>query len=141
MRAAGLAGGLRSGGGVMVMSLPGPSLVWDNLNTRAQAEKLALASRSWLRTYRLPPYAPDLNPVEGIWSVLKRGPLANLSCPVFDDLVQVIQHSLRAIQRRPRLIEGLCVPRISSTALTSADEYSAPTASEQTWSKHRCGKV
>ncbi len=35
------------------------------------------AARPWLRVFQLPSYAPDLNPVEGIWSCLKRGPLAN----------------------------------------------------------------
>ncbi|MBD2835225.1 transposase [Streptomyces pratensis] len=27
-------------------------------------------ARDWLTSYYLPPYAPDLNPVEGIWSLL-----------------------------------------------------------------------
>jgi DDE superfamily endonuclease len=96
--------------------LPGGKivLVWDNLNTHAQAENLALGSRTWLHTCRLPPYAPDLNPLEGIWSVIKRGPLANLSCPAFSDLVRVLQRGLRTIQRRPRLIEGC----LAETGLT-----------------------
>ena len=96
--------------------LPGGKivLIWDNLNTHAQAEKFALGSRPWLRTCRLPPYAPGLNPVEGIWSVLKRGPLANLSCPAFSDLVRDLRHGLRTIQRRPRLIEGC----LAETGLT-----------------------
>ncbi|GAA2934322.1 hypothetical protein GCM10020221_32550 [Streptomyces thioluteus] len=34
------------------------------------------AERDWLHVYQLPPYAPDLNPVEGIWSLLRRGPLS-----------------------------------------------------------------
>jgi DDE superfamily endonuclease len=29
-------------------------------------------NKAWLRLYRLPAYAPDLNPAEGIWSLLKR---------------------------------------------------------------------
>ena len=28
--------------------------------------------QGWLRVYRLPAYAPDMNPAEGIWSLLKR---------------------------------------------------------------------
>ena len=96
--------------------LPGGKivLVWDNLNIHAQAEKLALNGRPWLRIYRLPPYAPDLNPLEGIWSSLKRGPLANLACPALGQLIQVLQHGIRTIQRRPRLIEGC----LAETGLT-----------------------
>jgi putative transposase len=96
--------------------LPGGKivLVWDNLNIHAQAEAGALNRQPWLRIYRLPPYAPDLNPLEGIWSVLKRGPLANLAITSFDHLLAVIQHRLRTIQRRPRLIDGC----LAGTGLT-----------------------
>jgi DDE superfamily endonuclease len=54
-------------GGVVV-------LVWDNLNVHLGTELRAFTgAQAWLRVFRLPAYAPDLNPVEGIWSVLKRG--------------------------------------------------------------------
>jgi transposase len=49
-------------------------LVWDNLNVRLRAELRAFtAAQPWLEVFQLPSYAPDLNPVEGIWSALKRG--------------------------------------------------------------------
>jgi hypothetical protein len=46
--------------------LAGPLvLVWDNLNTHISAAMTELISaRDWLTVYRLPPYAPELNPVE-----------------------------------------------------------------------------
>jgi hypothetical protein len=54
--------------------LGGPLVVvWDNLNThvsRAMAE--LIAARDWLTICRLPPYAHELNPVEQVWSHLKR---------------------------------------------------------------------
>ncbi|MGZ3488531.1 MAG: transposase [Isosphaeraceae bacterium] len=62
-------------------------------------------AQAWLRVFRLPAYAPDLNPVEGIWSVLKRGVLANLAVASFGP-VQVIRHGLKKIQYQPGLIEG-----------------------------------
>jgi DDE superfamily endonuclease len=61
--------------------LPGGNivLVWDNLSIHLRAELRAFtAAQPWLEVFQLPSYAPDLNPVEGIWSVLKRGPLANV---------------------------------------------------------------
>jgi len=45
-------------------------------------------------------------PTEGIWSVLKRGPLANVSFNGFAHLLQVIKHGLRKIQSQPALIDG-----------------------------------
>ena len=45
-------------------------------------------------------------PIEGIWSVLKRGVLANLAATSFAHLVQVMRHGLKKIQYHPRLIEA-----------------------------------
>jgi hypothetical protein len=44
--------------------------------------------------------------VEGIWSVLKDGVLANLAIASFGHLIQVIRHGLKKIQYQPGLIEG-----------------------------------
>jgi putative transposase len=60
--------------------LGGPLVVvWDNLNTHVSAAMAGLiAARDWLTVYQLPPYAHELNPVEPVWSHLKRS-LANLA--------------------------------------------------------------
>ncbi|MFC3818716.1 transposase [Planomonospora venezuelensis] len=60
----------------------------------------------WLRVIQLPAYAPDLNPVEGIWSLLNRGGLGNLAVTGLDQLVRVVKRGLKKIQYRPHLIEG-----------------------------------
>jgi len=53
-------------------------LIWDCLNThRAAGLRGYAAAHDWLTIIQLPSYAPNLNPVEGIWSLLRRGPLAN----------------------------------------------------------------
>ena len=44
-------------------------------------------------------------PTEGIWSSLKRGPLANVAFTGFAHLLQVIKHGLRKIQCRPGFID------------------------------------
>ena len=82
-------------------------LIWDNLNVHLHAELRAFTSaQAWLHVFQLPSYAPDLNPVEGIWSVLKRGVLANLAVATFAQLIQVIRHGLKKIQYHPLLIDG-----------------------------------
>jgi hypothetical protein len=47
---------------------------WDNLNIHLAPElaDFARENKEWLRIYRLPAYAPDTNPAEGIWSLLNR---------------------------------------------------------------------
>jgi DDE superfamily endonuclease len=97
--------------------LPGGNivLVWDNLPVHLRAELRAFAAaQAWLRVFQLPSYAPDLNPMEGIWSVIKGGVLANLAVASFSHLLQVIRHGLKKIQYQPGLIEGC----LAGTGLT-----------------------
>jgi transposase len=84
-------------------------LVWDNLNThvsRAMAE--IIAARSWLTVFRLPPYAHELNPVEPVWSHLKRS-LANLTKHNITELTALVKARLRRMQYRPGLLAGFLV--------------------------------
>ncbi|MFL6114264.1 MAG: transposase [Catenulispora sp.] len=47
-------------------------LVWDNLQAhKAPIVKEVLAQHPRLALHYLPPYAPDLNPQEGVWCVAK----------------------------------------------------------------------
>ncbi|MFI6209983.1 transposase [Streptomyces sp. NPDC051041] len=82
-------------------------LIWDNLNVHKATDlRKWAAARDWLTIYYLPPYAPDLNPVEGIWSLLRRGWLSNVAFSTPEHLIQRIRHGLRHIQYRSHLIDG-----------------------------------
>jgi transposase len=87
--------------------LDGPVvLVWDNLNTHvSRAMRELIAARSWLRVYQLPPYASELNPVEPVWSNLKRS-LANLTKHNIGQLTALVKSRLRRMQYRPGLLDG-----------------------------------
>jgi hypothetical protein len=81
-------------------------LIWDNLNTHVStAMRTLIAARDWLHVIRLPPYAPDLNPTEGVWSHLKRS-LGNLAAHGIDHLHAVVKNRLKRIQYRPELIDA-----------------------------------
>jgi transposase len=64
-----------------------------------------IAARSWLTVYQLPAYAPELNPVEAVWSNLKRS-LANLAKQGIDQLTALVKTRLKPMQYRPSLIDG-----------------------------------
>lgn len=50
-------------------------LMWDNATCHTDAAMRALiATGHWLTVFRLPAYAPDLNPAERVWSHLKKEP-------------------------------------------------------------------
>jgi hypothetical protein len=94
--------------------LGGPLVVvWDNLNThvsRAMAE--LIAARDWLTIFQLPPYARELNPVELVWSHLKRS-LANLAKRNLAQLIALARTRLKRMQYRPALLDGF----LASTGL------------------------
>lgn len=81
--------------------------VWDNLNVHLTSELATFITenKQWLTVFRLPSYAPELNPVEGVWSLLKRS-LENFAAVGLDHLVAVSRRKLKKIQYRPDLIGG-----------------------------------
>ena len=77
-------------------------LVWDGLSThKTPAIRAAIAARPWLRVYQLPAYAPELNPVEKVWSTMK-GSLANLAVRTATDLAAAVKNRLKRMQYRHR---------------------------------------
>ncbi|MGC9671237.1 transposase [Planosporangium sp. 12N6] len=84
-------------------------LVWDNLNNHVSvAMRQLITARDWLYVIRLPAYAPDLNPTEGVWSHLKRS-IGNLAVYGVDHLQAVVKQRLKRIQYRTDLIDSFVV--------------------------------
>jgi transposase len=77
-------------------------LAWDNVNTHVSTVMRAFIAthHEWLTVVQLPANAPDLNPVEGVWSVVKNG-LGNLTAHGVDHLAAVIRYRLKRIQYHP----------------------------------------
>jgi transposase len=74
-------------------------IIWDGSPIhRADVIKQFLASREGKRVHleRLPGYAPELNPQEQVWNLLKRRELKNLCC---QDLAHLSQELVRAKER------------------------------------------
>ena len=69
---------------LLLRKLPGKLLViWDGASIhRAQAIKefLSRVAAKRIHLERLPGYAPELNPQEGVWNLLKRRELKNVCC-------------------------------------------------------------
>jgi putative transposase len=100
--------------GAAHQQLSGPLVVvWDNSNTHLSAAMTELAAaRDWLTIFQLPPYAHELNPVELVWSHLKRS-LANLAKRNLAQLTALVKTRLRHMQYRPSLLDGF----LASTGL------------------------
>jgi transposase len=59
-----------------------------------------------LRLERLPGYAPDLNPDEGVWNTLKRGELRNVRCCDLHELRHALDLAIARLRHRRQVIRG-----------------------------------
>lgn len=82
-------------------------LVWDGLAAhRSKRVRFFLQQTHRLRLISLPPYAPELNPVEYIWGYLKRNPLANLPFPDLLSLAKTARRHTKTIQKKQKLLRS-----------------------------------
>ena len=81
-------------------------LVWDRLPAHRSGMVRDYIDwlKGWIHMAYLPPYAPELNPVEYIWAHWKQHELPNLCPKNFWQLSAAARRTLRRMRRRPRLI-------------------------------------
>lgn len=83
-------------------------LLWDGLmpHRAGNTKRFLKEQRRWLRAYRFPAYAPELNPPEYLFSAAKSHDLAGLYVGTIDDIDAHIKSSKRRFQRHPNLLTG-----------------------------------
>jgi len=76
-------------------------VVWDNLSAHRakQVREYVAVNCEWLTLVYLPPYAPELNPVEQVWANLRARELANYTPDSLDELEAQIARGKRRIRR------------------------------------------
>ena len=84
------------------------TVVWDGgSNHNGPVIRKFLARNRRLTLVRLPPYSPDLNPVEAVWSWLKWGRLANFVPDDLRDLDEWAVEYLMDLKFNPGLLKAL----------------------------------
>jgi transposase len=84
-------------------------IVWDGAPIhRSQVIKAFLTNGAAPRVHleRLPAYAPDLNPGEGIWQQLKGVELRNVCCLNLPHLRHELRDAVKRVRRKPRIVQG-----------------------------------
>ncbi len=82
-------------------------LIWDRLNVhRAVRMQKFLSGLKTVRVESLPPYAPELNPVEGLWGYLKMNPLANHAPHDADELTATANWIIHEVQGDTHLLRS-----------------------------------
>ena len=83
------------------------TLIWDRGQPhRAKLVKDRIARRRRIVVEWLPPYAPDLNPVEAVWSHTKYGDLANHAPDCIQDLEQSFLSSMVRTRDQSHLLSA-----------------------------------
>jgi transposase len=82
-------------------------LVWDRLNVhRSAAAQLAQTESTWLQPRWLPGYAPELDPVEFVWTQSKYGELANWIPADLADLRRRLVECLEEYRHDPARLDS-----------------------------------
>ncbi len=77
-------------------------LVWDNVNVHLDARLRAfIDAHDWITAFQLPSHAPGLNPVEGVWSLIRRSAQCNTAFSAPEHLIRSLRRTLREMQYRP----------------------------------------
>jgi transposase len=84
-------------------------IIWDGSpihRSHTIQEFLANGAAQRLHLERLPAYAPELNPDEGVWQQLKGVELRNLCCFDLRHLRDELRAAVKRIRRKPRILKG-----------------------------------
>jgi transposase len=79
-------------------------IIWDGLRAHKSHVEYLDSTEGYIQMAFLPPYAPDLNPVEYLWAWLKRHALANYCPDNLGELQTTARNKLRSAQKRPTII-------------------------------------
>lgn len=81
-------------------------LVWDRLLAhRARLVQSFIRKRD-IYSFFLPPYAPELNPVENVWGYLKMNSMANMTHFDVASLTETTRSNGRSLQRKQKLLRS-----------------------------------
>jgi len=82
-------------------------IIWDGApihRSQVLRDFLATGAGRRLHLERLPAYAPELNPGEGLWQQLKGVELRNVCCFTIPHLRDELHDAMKRVRRRPGLI-------------------------------------
>lgn len=87
-------------------------VLWDGArihHCKAVQEFLATLPDKRLHLERLPAYAPDLNPDEGIWHYLKNVELRNVVCETIQELRSELRRAIARLRHKRAVIQACIV--------------------------------
>jgi transposase len=94
----------------LLREVPGPMvIIWDGApihRSHTIREFLTNGAAQRLHLERLPAYAPELNPGEGLWQQLKGVELRNVCCVDIPHLRGELRDAVKRVRRKPHILKG-----------------------------------
>jgi transposase len=94
----------------LLREVPGRMMIfWDGApihRSHTIQEFLTNGAAQRLHLERLPAYAPDLNPGEGLWAQLKGVELRNVCCFDLPHLGGELRDAVKRVRRKARILKG-----------------------------------
>ena len=84
-------------------------VIWDRSpihRSELVRQFLAQGAAQTIHLELLPPYAPDLNPDEGVWKLYKRDEMPNLCCNGLGVLHQELRLATARLRNKPQVIQS-----------------------------------
>jgi transposase len=83
-------------------------VIWDGspIHRRAEVQEFVVEASGKIHLEPLPPYAPDLNPVEWLWKHLKKVELRNLTCRDLEQLHMELHLALGRVRQKRTLVRS-----------------------------------
>lgn len=100
---------------LLLRQLPGKLLViWDGSpihRGKVVKDFLARGAAKRVQLERLPAYAPELNPDEGVWNYLKHVELRNVRCQDLTHLEDELRRAVTRLRRKRAVLHG-CIRQV-----------------------------
>lgn len=81
-------------------------VIWDNAGYHHSKAVQAFAKELGIEIHYLPPYSPNLNPIERLWKIMHENVTYNKYYEKFSDFTEAIQHFFRHIGKKKILLRS-----------------------------------
>jgi transposase len=89
-------------------------IIWDGApihKGHVITDYLKAGAARYIQLEKLPGYAPELNPDEGVWGYLKRVELKNVCCANLGELSRKVKYGVTKLRRKRQVLLG-CIKQV-----------------------------
>lgn len=81
-------------------------LIWDNAGYHRSKAIKTYAKKLKIKIHFLPPYSPNLNPIERLWKIMREQVMYNQYYESFDDFTNAMQYFFKTIGKKKSILRS-----------------------------------